>query len=381
MTAVTLTAAMRANLLSLQSTAQLMGSTQFKLATGNKVNSALDNPSSFFAAQGLNNRAGDLSALLDGMGQAVQTLKAADEGIKGLTKLVEQAKAIAQSARSDASGNASITGTHSFTAAEMADLDTVAGMTANDTFTVSVAGAAATTITVAANETMATLLGDLNAITGINAELVSDSANAGQFFLKISTTGGESLDLAEGTGTPATDFGLSLALTNPTPANQTTNEASYATLLTQIDEYIADTGYRGVNLLNGDTLTTTFNEDGSSSLSVSGTLRDSGGLGLNAADFSNTTTIDANLDEIAAALTTLRTDASSYGNNLSVIQTRQDFTTNLINVLKDGATALVIADKNEEGANMLALQTSQQLGIQALSLASQANQSVLRLFQ
>jgi flagellin-like hook-associated protein FlgL len=358
-----------------------MGSTQFKLATGNKVKSALDNPSSFFAAQGLNNRAGDLSALLDGMGQSVQALKAADEGIKGLTKLVEQAKAIAQSARSDASGNASITGTHSFTAAEMADLDTVAGMTANDTFTVSVAGAAATTITVAANETMATMLGDLNAITGINAELVSDSANAGQFFLKISTTGGESLDLGNGVGVPATDFGLSLALTNPTPANQTTNEASYATLLTQIDEYIADTGYRGVNLLNGDTQTTTFNEDGSSSLSVSGTLRDSGGLGLGVADFSNTTTIDANLDEIAAALTTLRTDASGYGNNLSVIQTRQDFTTNLINVLKDGATALTIADKNEEGANMLALQTSQQLGIQALSLASQANQSVLRLFQ
>jgi len=228
---------------------------------------------------------------------------------------------------------------------------------------------------------MATLMTDINAVTGASAELVADSASPGQFFLKISTTGGESLDLAEVTGTPATDYGLSLALTNPTPANQADNEASYATLLAQIDQYIEDTGYRGTNLLNADTLTTTFNEDGTSSLSVAGTLRDSGGLGLNAADFDTTTTIDVNLDEIEAAISALRTDASKYGNNLSVIQTRQDFTTNLINVLKDGASALVIADKNEEAANMLALQTSQQLGTQALSLASQANQSVLRLFQ
>jgi len=381
MTAVTLTAAMRANLLSLQGTAQLMGQTQFRLSTGNKINSALDNPSSFFAAQGLNNRAGDLAALLDGMGQAVQTLKAADEGIKGLTKLVEQAKAVAQSARSDASGNASITGTHSFTAAEMADMDTVAGVTADDAFTITVGSTVSAPVVVAANSTMATLLTNLNAITGVKAELVSDTGNSGQFFLKISSTGGQTLDITETVGNLGADFGLSLALTGTTPANKAANEASYATLLTQINQYIKDTGYRGVNLLNGDTLKTTFNEGGTASLSVAGTTRNASGLGLNAADFSLTSTIDTNLSEISTALATLRSDASNYGNNLSVIQTRQDFTTNLVNVLKDGASALTIADKNEEGANMLALQTSQQLGIQALSLASQANQSVLRLFQ
>jgi flagellin-like hook-associated protein FlgL len=275
MTAVTLTAAMRANLLSLQNTATLMGATQFRLATGLKVNSALDNPASFFAAQGLNNRAGDLASLLDGMGQSVQTLKAADEGIKGLTTLVNQAKAVAQEANSRAVGD------------DVSDLAT-----------------------------------------------------------------------------------------------------SYTDLLAQIDSFITDTGYHGVNLLNGDTLTTQFNEDNSSTQDVTGVTYDAAGLGLTtgAAAFGAggvkvQATVDGEIDNISAALTDLRNTARDFGNSLSVIQTRQDFTANLVNVLKDGASALTIADKNEEAANMLSLQTSQQLGIQALSLASQANQSVLRLFQ
>ncbi|MFH1158363.1 MAG: hypothetical protein V1721_05705, partial [Pseudomonadota bacterium] len=111
MTEVTLTSAMRANLLSLQGTAVLMGQTQFRLATGNKVNSALDNPTSFFAAQSLNNRASDLSSLLDGMGQNIQVLKAASQGIDGLSALVNQAKAVAQTAQSQATGGAMFTGT------------------------------------------------------------------------------------------------------------------------------------------------------------------------------------------------------------------------------------------------------------------------------
>src|SRR5262245_66403578 len=107
---ITLTASMRANLASLQSTASLLGLTQERLATGNKVNSALDNASSFFAAQGLNNRASDLTGLLDAMAQNIQALKAADQGISGLTALVNQAKAIAQTAQSQATGGAMYTG-------------------------------------------------------------------------------------------------------------------------------------------------------------------------------------------------------------------------------------------------------------------------------
>ena len=98
---ITLSASVRQNLLSLQSTAQMMSITQNRLATGKKVNSALDNPSNFFTSQSLNNRASDLNALLDSIGQAQQTLKAADTGITSLTKLVESAKSVAAGGEAD----------------------------------------------------------------------------------------------------------------------------------------------------------------------------------------------------------------------------------------------------------------------------------------
>src|SRR5574344_2273149 len=109
MSQISLTASMRSNLLSLQNTQSLMDMTQERLSTGNKVNSAIDNPSSYYTAQSLNNRASDLSNLLDSMGQAISTIKAADEGIKAITTFVEQAKAVASSAldTSDATERAS----------------------------------------------------------------------------------------------------------------------------------------------------------------------------------------------------------------------------------------------------------------------------------
>src|ERR1044071_332816 len=95
---ITLSAGVRQNLLSLQSTAQLMAQTQNRLATGKKVNSALDNPNNFFTAQGLEGRASDLSGLLDSMSNAVQTVKAANDGITAISKLVDSAKALANQA-------------------------------------------------------------------------------------------------------------------------------------------------------------------------------------------------------------------------------------------------------------------------------------------
>ena len=100
---ISLTASMRTNLLSLQNTQSLMDTTQERLSTGLKVNSAIDNASSYYTAQSLNNRASDLSALLDSMGQGIQTIQAANEGIEAITEFVEQAKAIANSARDAAS--------------------------------------------------------------------------------------------------------------------------------------------------------------------------------------------------------------------------------------------------------------------------------------
>ena len=95
---IVLSSAVRDNLLSLKQTADLQSITQTRLATGLKVNTALDNPNSYFTAQSLNDRASDLSNLLDNMGQAVQTIRAADKGITSITKLVESAKAIANQA-------------------------------------------------------------------------------------------------------------------------------------------------------------------------------------------------------------------------------------------------------------------------------------------
>src|SRR5216684_1348787 len=95
MSGIVLSASVRQNLLSLQSTADLLATTQNRLATGNKVNSALDNPTNFFTAQGLNNRASDISNLLDSIGNGVQVLQAANTGITSLQKLVDTAKSIA----------------------------------------------------------------------------------------------------------------------------------------------------------------------------------------------------------------------------------------------------------------------------------------------
>ena len=126
-----------------------------------------------------------------------------------------------------------------------------------------------------------------------------------------------------------------------------------------------------------------FNETGTSSLTITGVTFNSAGLGLDAvagAGFQSDGDIDTVITKLDTALSSLRTQASKFGSNLSTVQTRQDFTKNLINTLQTGADNLVLADTNEEGANLLALQTRQQLSTTALSLSAQADQAVLRLF-
>jgi flagellin-like hook-associated protein FlgL len=153
-------------------------------------------------------------------------------------------------------------------------------------------------------------------------------------------------------------------------------------LRTQIDQLAADSGYNGVNLLNGDDLTVKFNETGTSSQSISGVTFNATGLGITGAGNNFQTDVDVNsaLTNLTSALSTLRSQAVSFGSSLSVVQTRQDFTKAMVNTLQTGADNLVLADTNLEGANMLALQTRQSLSTTALSLAAQASQSVLRLF-
>ena len=265
---IALTSAMRANLYSLQKTTDLMELTQNRLSTGKKVNSALDDPIAYFAAEAHTQRASDLSGLKDEMSEGIQTITAANNGIEAITDMVASAKALAQAA------------------------------------------------------------------------------------------------LASGSYTERDEY-----------ADQ------FDALLGQIDTLAADAGYKGTNLLEADN----FNEDATSSLTVTGFDASTAADGLNITVASgNSWTADADItvsiNELDAARSELRTEAKGLSSDLSTITIREDFTDKMINTLSDGAANLTLADMNEEGANMLMLQTRQALGTTSLSLASQAAQSVLRLF-
>ena len=176
-------------------------------------------------------------------------------------------------------------------------------------------------------------------------------------------------------------------------ANQTSDTASKATLstqfdalLTQIGQLAGDAGFNGVNLLGGNSLTVNFNEDATSTTTITGvdyTNANASPLSINAAanNWADSAAIQAASDTLTAALTTLRSESQTLSANLSTVQIRQDFTKSTINTLQNGSAALTLADSNEEGANLLALQTRQQLSTTALSLSAQADQNVLRLFR
>lgn len=154
----------------------------------------------------------------------------------------------------------------------------------------------------------------------------------------------------------------------------------YNKVLTEISATANDSSFNGVNLLKGNDLLTTFNEDGTSTLNTTGDDLTAIGLGLSVADFSTDALVQSASDELSSATQTVRNFGSLIATDLSLIQTRRDFTEQTVETLKAGSDDLTLADLNEEGANLLALQTRQQLGVTSLSLASQAQQGVLRLF-
>ena len=157
-------------------------------------------------------------------------------------------------------------------------------------------------------------------------------------------------------------------------------ETQFVSILSQYNMLISDSSYKGINLLQGQNLQINFNEDRSAKVEVKGVKADSKSLGLKTKEWNSQEDIEKSISELENAINSLRSFASAFGNYYSIVTTRQDFTENLINVLEEGADKLTLADMNEESANMLALQTSQQLAINSLSLASQAAQSVLKLF-
>jgi flagellin len=171
-----------------------------------------------------------------------------------------------------------------------------------------------------------------------------------------------------------------------TSSTRTTLQSNYNGLLTQINQLAGDSSYNGVNLLNGNNLTIDFNSNGTSSLTISGVNFNASGLGLStiagsvAGSFQDNAALNSAVTNINAAISTVQTQTETFGTNSGVIGTRQTFETNMINTLQTGASNLVAADQNQESANLLTEQTQQQLEISALSIANQANQSVLKLF-
>lgn len=432
-----LSSGVRNNLLTLQQTTADQGVIQNRLATGRKVNSAIDNPVNFFTSLGLNDRAGQLSGLLDGISNGIQTIQAASKGLDAITKMVQSLQSTVKQAQNEAATNRpKISGTFDLSAnsatfpvagskKDIALNKTVVGTLASASMddpatggtneatngNLGVAAAAnqlqikagATTYTFSITST--TTVRDI--VNGINGSGIVSASVGDDGKLSITGTGSDPLSVQLG-ATTAGAFTGDATETAKLIGGTTTNVAStsnsavrsnlikqFNDLRDQIDGLAKDAGFNGINLLGGDLLSITFNEKtgaNKNKLDVQGTTVTAANLGIGKfvdsaagqtnGDFAvqNDTDLNKASDALTNVLSSLRSLSSTLGSNLSVVQTRQDFTKNMINTLTTGADNLVLADSNEEGAKLLALNTRQQLSQTALSLASQADQGVLRLF-
>jgi len=268
---ISLSASARANLSALQSTSQLLQTTQQHLATGKKVSSAVDNANAYFASQGFLNRANQLSSVKDSLTVSLQTVTSVTNSISDVTKVVNQLQGL----------------------------------------------------------------------------------------------------VTQGLGTTDTTIRSGLA-------------SQFNSLLTQLDTLVNDATFNGTNLLNSSstTLTVFFNEDNTTALTITGVNVTSAGLSVVAATgaFAATSDLQTSQSLLLTALSTLRTDSANFGGNATLIQTRQDFTSNLVNSLQTASDSLTLSDTTTEGANMQALQAQNQLGIVSLGISGQLAQSVMRLF-
>jgi flagellin-like hook-associated protein FlgL len=414
MTGIVLSASVRQNLLSLQSTADMLSTTQNRLSTGRKVNTALDNPTNYFTAQGLDNRASDITNLLDGIGNGVQVLQAANTGITSLQKLVDTAKSIANQVLQAPTGysvKASATSLAPTGAGALSVVGTAADLTNAGTnslnglnFVFTPATGAATTITV--SSTVAA--GNVNSIDAFNTALsaaglgltatlatngsitlTSINDNASQILTTGTTAAANTIAISgSNTATLVTPTGGAAGKPLVDAASQVIRAnlvSQYNNVIQQITTTSQDASFNGINLLNGDDLKLTFNETGKSTLNIKGVTFNAAGLGLaplvSGTDFLDSASANAAIAKITTASNALRTQASTLGSNLSIVQIRQDFSKNLINVLQTGSSNLTLADTNEEAANSQALATRQSIAVSALALANQSQASVLQLLR
>ncbi len=422
MSDISLSKAVRSNLLSLQNTATMMAKTQERLATGNKVNSALDNPTNYFTASSLNSRAADLNNLLDSMSNGIKTIEEADNGLKSIIKLVESAQSSVRQALGDAATQTKPQANKVLaTAAESTATGKSIRETALDKLVVGTASAATSSdvgnagivatgteinlsvgdtthkITVGATTTVRDLVNSVNA-SGLATASVDDAGK-----LLITASDSKTLKITDGAGTPAAaalnagENGTTAITTAGVPSDGVSSEVraklvkQFNEIRDQIGKLAKDASFNGINLLNGDKLKVTFNEKSGGDaafLNIEGTKLDAESLGIlagtsggAATNFQSDGDLESAAEALGKSLVSLRSIASNLGSTLSIVQTRQDFTKATINTLQTGAANLTLADMNEEAANMLALQTRQQLSSSALSMASQADQSILQLLR
>ena len=322
MSGIVLSASVRQNLLSLQSTADLLSTTQIRLSTGKKVNTALDNPTNFFTAAGLDNRASDINNLLDSIGNGVQVLQAANTGLTSLQKLVDTAKSIASQVLQAPTGY-SPKSTSSSTALPAASTTTNlidgTSIKSGETLTVAAApGIPTITVTFGAGAGQVTSLSDLNSalaasnltafLNSSNQLVITTTNDAASSTIGAITTGGTAGTATFGAGTaPVAD-----------PASQAIRAglvSQYNNIITQITTTAQDSSFNGINLLNGDTLKLTFDETGKSTLSITGVTFDAPGLGLaplvSGTNFLDNNSANATLAKLDTASNELRSEASS----------------------------------------------------------------------
>ena len=383
---ISLTSGMRNNLVQLQSTVTLLDRTQERLSTGKKVNTPLDNPINFFAAQGHLSRAAGIATYKDNMAEGVQTIQAANAGIKGINGLIEAARGIGQAALAADANQVSFT----INSVAVDDVVTVGGTA----FTAVATGAGTGEFNVqdadgnalSADEIASNLALKINqgTETGVSGDIKA-LYNGNRITLQS-----VAVDKAV-TGTAVVDGPATIDIDTTVTADRAALAAQYEGLLAQIDTLAGTSGYKGNNLLTKDTLSVAF-EGGQISVrgfnayasdmgvNTTGLAKASLGDTVEGAKWALASDIKFDIGNLDKGVSKLQEESSKLTAAISVISVQQDFSTTKINLLTKGADNLTSADANEEGANMLMLQTRQSLSTTALSLSAQASQSVLRLF-
>lgn len=394
---VVLNSAVRSNLRTLQSTTELLNQTEERLATGKKVNSALDNPASFFTANALDRRASDLSSLLDSVRSSIQTLEAADNGIKAITEIVEGLKATARAAlqaplaidekpmivSADLGVGATDKNLLGGTGSPLAD---------GDTIVVQDVDGSPVTMTFGTGVGEVDSLEEINKFFDDNDVKLEATFSLSDRLLTISadndvafTTPPDVSGTATGAGNAFTTVAFTDPVLDPEAALKRANFADdFNESMKEIDTIAKDANYNGVNLLMGDDLDVIFNEDGSSKLEVKGVQLDANGVGLTPIaeeEFYDSGSINSVLDRLDTAFRTIEAQSSKFGSQLQIVQTREVFTKDMVGTLEDGAHLLTAADTNEEAANLATLQTRQQLIVTSLSISTQQESAVLQLLR